>query len=163
MAGLMTWEELERHGLTECDPRDRAPLDQRLFPGLFGQSPNCTREVMNSLRDLLTSGEPVGSGVLFADDLRAWIKWLRDELRFTHGKDLPSPEDIDVLRASMRDAITHVEGWAKRHGIDKLNTAQEDTAARQGWPDETGNGWTPPWDILGMAPPDYWGSPDQSA
>ncbi|MBC6404543.1 MAG: hypothetical protein GDA41_02220, partial [Rhodospirillales bacterium] len=53
-------------------------------------------------------------------------------------------------------------GWVDRHGIDKLDTPEEDSAARQGWPDETGRGWTPPWDILGIDPPDYWGKPTKT-
>ena len=33
----------------------------------------------------------------------------------------------------------------------------DDDAARQGWPDDAGKGWSPPWDILGIQQPDWWG------
>ena len=161
MAGLMTWEELERHGLTECDPRDSEPLDQRLFGNMMADPANPVRDTMCWLRELLTAGaDPMVKN--FASKLRDHVELLRLAVRFPAEIDLPEPGDIHALRASMRDAVTHIEGWAKRHGYDMIDTAEEDSAARQGWPDETGKGWTPPWDILGMTPPDYWGSPDQS-
>ncbi|MBC6406426.1 MAG: hypothetical protein GDA41_12055 [Rhodospirillales bacterium] len=55
-------------------------------------------------------------------------------------------------------AVDRVMRWVARHGIGKLDTPEEDSAARQGWPDETGRGWTPPWDILGIDRPGYWGA-----
>ncbi|MBC6416999.1 MAG: hypothetical protein GDA47_04210, partial [Rhodospirillales bacterium] len=97
--------------------------------------------------------------VTFADSLRTAINLVYEELWFPGGGQLPSEAEIVRLRASMALAVDHVMGWVARHGIGKLDRPEEDSAARQGWPDQNGRGWTPPWDILGIDPPDYWGKP----
>ena len=154
MAGSLTWQELERHGLTDCDPRDRANLDSRLFGWVF--SDHDPGQAVDWLRQTLETGAPSLCGG-FAEELRASIADVRDRIRFPHGEGLPEPADIHRLRDSVREAIACITAWIETHGIESLDTPQEETAARQGWPDAAGKGWTPPWDILGIEQPDWWG------
>ncbi|MBC6404245.1 MAG: hypothetical protein GDA41_00685 [Rhodospirillales bacterium] len=100
--------------------------------------------------------------IRFADTLRMMSRLLCQKLRFPGGDHLPSEAEIVRLRVSTVLAVDHVMSWVDRHGIDKLDTPKEDSAARQGWPDETGGGWTPPCDILGIDRPDYWGKPTKT-
>ncbi len=160
MAGAVKRNKPVRHSLTEYD---RQLLDGKLFPHMFGQQPDTTRHAINVLCNVIAVGAPVSSHSTFAACLRSRIAFLRNELGFIYGEDKPSPEEVNRLRSALDEAITHIEGWVARHGIDRINTSEEDTAARQGWPDETGTGWTPPWDELGMTAPDYWGTPAKTA
>jgi len=156
MAELLTWEELERYGLTECDPRDRDNLDHRLYGFVFtdhepGQS-------VSWLRETLKTGSPRYCRK-FAEDLRAAIADTRDALLFPWGEGLPEPQDIHRLRDSLREAIARITAWVETHGIESLDSPEEEIAARQGWPDADGKAWTPPWDLLDMEPPPWWGKP----
>ena len=139
-----------------------APLDCRIFPGMFKELENPTRDALDYMGDDLAKGTGCPPKFAFADTLRMAINLVRVKLWFPFGDRLPSEAGIVRLRASMVLAVDHVMGWVDRHGIDKLDTPEEDSAARQGWPDETGRGWTPPWDILGIDPPDYWGKPTKT-
>ena len=154
MAGLLTWEEREKHGLTDADPRDRDSLDHRLFGDyLCDHGPG---QSVDWLRQTLKNGPPA-SGSGFALELRGAIAGARGGLLFPHGDGLPEPADIHRLRDSVREAIACITTWIVTHGIESLDTPQEETAARQGWPDAAGKGWSPPWDILGIEKPDWWG------
>ncbi|WP_419738688.1 hypothetical protein [Ruegeria sp.] len=156
MAGFLTWEDLERHGLTECDPRDREELDDRLFGDfLYDHEPG---QSVDWLRQTLKSGKPT-CGAGFAVELRCSIGAVRNGLRFPWGAGLPEPAEIHRLRDCVREAIAQITAWVDLHGIDCLDTPEEEAAARQGWPDAEGKAWTPPWDILGIEPPDWWGRP----
>ena len=156
MAGFLTWQERERHGLTDCDPRDREPLDYRLF-GIFlsdrdpGQAVDWLRRTLGTRAAINASG--------FPRELRQAIADARDGLQLPWGEGLPEPQDIHRLRDSLREAIARIAAWVEAHGIESLDTPEEEIAARQGWPDADGNAWTPPWDILDIEPPDWWGRP----
>lgn len=157
MAGRsLTWEEREKHGLTDCDPRDRENLDPHVFLGVF--SDHDPGQSVDWLRQTLAKGEPWVCGG-FARDLRYAIAEVRYWLQFPHGEGLPEPADIHRLRDSVREAIAYITAWVETHGIESLNTPQEEAAARQGWPNADGKGWTPPWDILGIEQPDWWRKP----
>ncbi len=132
------------------DTKGRAPLDQRLFPAVMARfDPHMAIEIMRS-----SLGPTVGPA--FAEDLRAHIAWLYNALSAPDVDKTAQPCDRDRLLASMCEAIAHIEDWAERHGIEACGTLLEDAAARRGWPDETGRGWTPPWDILAIDRPYYW-------
>ncbi len=68
------------------------------------------------------------------------------------------PEEYDRLRLCMCEAIAHIEDWAKRHGIDACDTQLENVAACHGRPRASGEGWMPPWHLLGVEKPTYWGT-----
>jgi len=138
-------------------------LDRRIFPGVFADFTNPTRDALDCMGADLAKGTGCPPKFAFADTLREAINLVYEDLWFPFGDRLPSEGEIVRLRASMVLAVDHVMGWVDRHGIDKLDTPEEDSAARQGWPDETGRGWTPPWDILGIDQPDYWGKPVRAA
>ena len=75
-------------------------------------------------------------------------------------QDRPSPGRAQPI-ASLEEAGRHAEAWCGRTGSPlALDVPDADAdAARQGWPDADGKGWTPPWDLLDMEPPDWWGRP----
>lgn len=131
------------------------------FPTGLWEDLDSTRDNLNSLRDILKTGSGSRRS-RFGHALRVELVVLTEHLHFIYGKEPPTPEETERLRISVTEAIVYIEAWAERHGMDALDTDQEDAAARQGWPDETGKGWTPPWDILRMKQPDYWGTPAQA-
>ena len=159
MAGSLTWQELERQGLTDCDPRDRESLDPQIFGGVF--SDHDPGQAVDWLRQTLAHGEPwMCEG--FARELRCAIADVRYGLRFPYGEGLPEPQDIHRLRDSVREAIACITAWIETHGIEYLDTPEGETAAQRGWPDAAGKGWTPPWDILGIEQPSWWAGAEKS-
>ncbi len=134
-------------------------LDHRIFPGMFTELVDPMRGALDNMGGDLAKGTGCPPDFTFAHTLRTAICLLCEQLRFPCGDRLPSQAEIVRLHASTVLAVDRVTDWVDRHGLDKLDTPEEDCAARRGWPDETGRGWTPPWDILGIDPPDYWGKP----
>jgi len=120
------------------------PLDRRIFPGMFMELVNPTRDALDYMGEDLAKGTGCPPEFTFADTLRVAINLVYEDLWLPFGDRLPSEGEIVRLRASMALAVDRVMGWVGRHGIGKLDTPEEDSAARQGWPDETGRGWTPP-------------------
>ena len=117
-----------------------------------------TREtVLEPIRETLAAGTGTVQG-RFGLNLRGSIAFQYLRLDSMHGDDAPTPEETARLVASFTEAIDRIEAWAERHGVDALDTDAEDAAARCGWPDENGNGWNPPWDILRMEKPAWWGT-----
>ena len=124
---------------------------------------------LRSLRHVLVDKPPRGDGH-YGWRLRGVIGDLWNDLcdqdhheGYPTRPDGPTGTERAQLIASLQDAARHLYAWCECNGCTGTFDIPDEDAARQGWPDETGKGWTPPWDILGMAPPDYWGSPDQSA
>ena len=105
----------------------------------------------------------------FGRNLRLAISYLQQELRSSssyereygprHVPDGPTGRERDRLIASLEEAGRHAEAWCRRTGCPLVYDTPDADAARQGWPDADGNAWTPPWDILDIEPPDWWGRP----
>ncbi len=130
--------------------KDRAVLDQRLFPAVMA------RFALPDAMDMMRSRLGPAVGPAFAEDLRTTVAWLYNALSDPDAGDLMPAHERARLRGSMCEAITHIEDWAERHGTEACGTPFEDAAARRGWPDKAGRGWTPPWDILAITRPCYW-------
>jgi len=73
--------------------------------------------------------------------------------------DGPTGAERDRLIASLEEAVRHAEAWCRRTGNPLVDDTPDADTARQGWPDSDGKAWTPPWDILEIEPPDWWGRP----
>ena len=91
--------------------------------------------------------------------LRVAIGFLGSALDTRSLDDNISYENRTKLRDSLAEAHAYITGWFRRHGLDDDSieamegTIKEARAARLGWPDETGKGWRPPYETLGMTPP----------
>ena len=142
----------ERIRELQDDTVERVLLDPELFPAVTARF-----DPPDALNMLRSSFGPVVSPA-FSEDLRAHVAWLYNALSAADAASLEHLGDHDRLRASTCEAIAHIEQWAERHGRDACGTAFEDAAARRGWPDETGRGWMPPWDLLAIDRPCYWAS-----
>ena len=132
------------------DKQGCKPLDRGLFPAVM--APFGPGDAMKMLRWSL--GQTVGAA--FAANLRVHIACLYNVLSDADVDEPARTQDHDRLRASMCEAIAHIEAWTERHGIKVCGTLVEDAAALRGWPDKTGHGWTPPWDMLAIDRPHYW-------
>ena len=88
-----------------------------------------------------------------------WRKSHEREYGPRHVPDGPTGRERDRLIASLEEAGRHAEAWCKRTGCPLVDDTPDADAARQGWPDADGNAWTPPWDILDIEPPPWWGRP----
>ena len=136
-------------------------LDYRLFPAMAARFDPVG--AMDMLHRVLVTG-PAG-GLAFAENLRGHIVWLYNALPapgdgrsdVTTQLQMP-PDECDRLRLSMCEAIAHIEDWAERHGIDACGTQLENVAACHGWPLASSEGWMPPWHLLGIEKPTYWGA-----
>ncbi len=136
-------------------------LDYRLFPALAARFDPVG--AMDMLRRVLVTGP--GGGHTFAEDLRGHVVWLYNALPapgdgrsdVTTQLQMP-PEECHRLRLSMCEAIAHIEDWAERHGIDACGKQIENVAACCGWPLASGEGWMPPWHLLCVEKPTYWGA-----
>ena len=150
-------EPVDREEMWKVFERMKRPV----FPiGLIlAEQPAPTREVvLGSICETLAAGTGTNLG-RFGESLRGLISVRYLDLdRIFDRYDAPTPEETVRLVASFTEAIDRINAWAERHGVDALDTDAEDAAARCGWPDENGNGWNPPWDILRMEKPAWWGT-----
>ena len=101
-----------------------APLDRRIFPGIFEDFTNPTRDALDYMGAGLAKGTACSPGFTFTDTLRMAINSVYEDLWFPFGDHLPSEGEIVRLRASTVLAVDHVMGWVDRHGIDKLTIGQ---------------------------------------
>ncbi len=123
---------------------------------------------LQSLRDVLADKHPREHGH-YGTRLRIAIGHLWNDLcsqsryegRATR-PDGPVGAERERLVASLQDAARHLYAWCERNGCTGTFNIPDEEAARQGWPDETGNGWRPPWDILRMDPPGDRGKPAET-
>ena len=149
-------------GGTQVPDRDeRRKVCERLrgpaFPIVLGRHPRSARLALEPLGRCLKSGSATVHG-RFGNTLRGEIAFLYPKISRLCTKDALTPQETERLYASLAEAADRIEAWAERHGMDALDTDAEDAAARCGWPDENGNGWNPPWDILRMQKPTWWGT-----
>jgi len=149
-----------------------------LHPDLFEQL--CFRSdtgtpvavAVAELRTTLNDTEPQ-IGCHFGQSMRIAIAHLLETLvsrkRYEreygprHVPDGPTGRERDRLIASLEEAVRHAEAWCRRTGCPLVSNTPDADAARQGWPDADGNAWTPPWDLLDMEPPDWWGKPPEGS
>ncbi|WP_170563130.1 hypothetical protein [Ruegeria atlantica] len=119
---------------------------------------------LRALREVLAETPPKGT-----DHFSRRLRWaignlwndLCDQDSYqgqTAHPDRPTGAERAQLVASLQDAATHLYAWCERNGCAGTSEIPDKKAAPQGWPDETGKGWTPPWGILRMEPPAYWGT-----
>ena len=92
-----------------------------------------------------------------------WRKSQEREYGPRRVPDGPIGAERDRLIASLEEAGRHAEAWCRRTGCPLVYDTPDADAARQGWPDADGNAWTPPWDLLDMEPPDWWGKPPEGS
>ena len=149
-------------------------LHPKLFEYLCFRSDSGTpvADGVAGLRKALNDTEP-RIGIHYGRNLRLAISYLQQELRSSrsyereHGpryvSDGPTGAERDRLIASLEEAGRHAEAWCKRTGCPLVYDTPDADAARQGWPDADGNAWTPPWDLLDMEPPDWWGKPPEGS
>ena len=165
-------------------PQPDDALNPRLFCSCRFAQDTITpvANTITDLRNLLTDTKPhqfFEASDDFGSRLRNQIGYLWKQLRAEDAyeneygprtvPDGPTGADRARLIAALQEAGHYAEAWCKRHGyrytgIMDVTKIPDADAARQGWPDVNGNGWTPPWDLLGIEqPPDYWGKPSEGS
>ena len=133
--------------------------DLKLFPPVFAEV--LSRPGAHAI-DLMRAnlvGRPGRRPGTYGYSLRAAIGFLGDCLDCGYDRSDVSEADRASLRASMAEAHAYITAWFRRHGIDTCATTADADAARLGWPDETGKGWRPPYEALGMTVPETAGRP----